>query len=150
MSSGRQSPQECVGRVRQMINICLSVPMHTCFMGLLSLLFNVHTTLSIHFLTLVHFALLQAKEQIPFIVCSHPIVLFLSLWLSNDSQPIQLPQHHSRLTAYVIRAVLLLLYHTIGTSRIECYSNGVREDSTLTSPFASPYGRLPMTAVGCE
>ena len=37
-----QSPQEYVGSARQMASICPSLPMHTCFMGLPSLLFSVH------------------------------------------------------------------------------------------------------------
>ena len=33
-------PQEYVGMVRQMVNICPSLPMHTCLMGLPSMLFS--------------------------------------------------------------------------------------------------------------
>ena len=37
-----QSPQEHVRSARQMMNICPSLPVHTCFLGLPSLLFSVH------------------------------------------------------------------------------------------------------------
>ena len=37
-----QSPQEHVRSARQMMNICPSFPMHTCFLGLPSPLFSVH------------------------------------------------------------------------------------------------------------
>ena len=40
-----QSPQEYVVSARQMTSICPSLPMHTCFMGLPSLLFSVHCQL---------------------------------------------------------------------------------------------------------
>ena len=42
MSADGQSPQEYVGSAGQMTNICPSLPRHTCFVGLLSLLFSVH------------------------------------------------------------------------------------------------------------
>lgn len=41
-----QSPQECIGSARQMMNICPSLLMHTCLTGLPSLLFSVHCTIS--------------------------------------------------------------------------------------------------------
>ena len=37
-----QSPQEYVGSAGQMTSICPSLPMHTCFMGLPSMLFSVY------------------------------------------------------------------------------------------------------------
>ena len=42
MSADGQSPQEYVGCAGQMTSICPSLPMHTCFMVFLSLLFSVH------------------------------------------------------------------------------------------------------------
>lgn len=42
LSADWQSPQEYVGSAKQMTSICPSLPMHTCFVGLLSLLFSVH------------------------------------------------------------------------------------------------------------
>ncbi len=45
-----QSPQECIRSARQMMNICPSLPMHTCFMGLPSLLFSVHCLLPVFLL----------------------------------------------------------------------------------------------------
>ena len=42
LSADWQSPQEYVGSAGQITSICPSLPMHTCFMVLLSLLFSVH------------------------------------------------------------------------------------------------------------
>jgi len=42
LSADGQSPQEYVGCAGQMTSICPSLPRHTCFVGLLSLLFFVH------------------------------------------------------------------------------------------------------------
>ena len=42
LSADGQSPQEYVGSAGQMTSICPSLPRHTCFVGLLSLLFSVH------------------------------------------------------------------------------------------------------------
>ena len=42
LSADGQSPQEYIGCAGQMTSICPSLPMHTCFMVLLSLLFFVH------------------------------------------------------------------------------------------------------------
>ena len=45
-----QSPQECIRSARQMMNICPSLLMYTCFMGLPSLLLSVHCLLPVSLL----------------------------------------------------------------------------------------------------
>ena len=42
LSAYGQSPQECVGMYRQMMNICPFLQTYTCFMGLPSTLFSIH------------------------------------------------------------------------------------------------------------
>ena len=92
MSADRQSPQEYVGMARQMASICPSIPMHTCFMGLPSLLFSVHWhTVSIHSCCIFPLSHIQQHSKFSFLGFVRKVGM--PTWLQSDREPSQVFQN---------------------------------------------------------